>query len=235
MKATKEKGNNNKKKTNKVIDKENTKQKNDNELNVIAYHEAGHAVMASLLGIKIKIVTIDEDKTISELGPENKAFTDYEGGIPDRYFQYLVTHSGSLADNRIDPFFPMSGGDLYHPVNDLSDLDSEMDSYQQMEFCEDYLDAGKIILDYNWHLVKLVAESLLEKKTLSGQEMEKLLDIDPKYSEKLQTYLNAKIELIRLRNILDWSDENLEKTERMLEIFEKLRDGFSLKPPSKEL
>ena len=89
MKKTKEKKNNNKKMINEEIDKENTKQKNDHALKVIAYHEAGHAVMARLLGIKIKIVTIDEDKTISELGPENKAFTDYEGGIPDRYFQYL--------------------------------------------------------------------------------------------------------------------------------------------------
>jgi len=143
-----------------------------------------------------------------------------------------VTASGDLVVSRIDPFIPHPADDMKNPINDLSDLDSEMDSYQQMTFTEQYTEAGDIILDNNWHLVKLVAESLLEKKTLSGQEMEKLLDIDPKYSEKLQTYLKAKIELIRLCNILDWSDENLEKNERMLEIFERLMDGFSLKPPS---
>lgn len=179
-----------------MLKKATHKKVKSKQLKATAYHEAGHVVVGCLLGLKLRFVTIEPDKfdlTLEEiqqleLTGQPVDLKQLRGTVKwedssDRIALLLTNLSGDWAARRIDRDYGSTLGDANNPIMDLSDLN--FDIYQECSLFEVSYDIIDEILDSNWSLVKLVAERLLEKKTLYCQEVENLMDENPAYRKQL--------------------------------------------------
>jgi hypothetical protein len=148
---------------------------------LIAYHEAGHALMAVLLGGKVKQVTIEPD---DDDGPARQGDTQVlwrRSGISEKEFaQYAV--QVSLAGPVAEMVF---SGDPYHPglvaewAADWRDAwEAGRPLYPDERLRLEYLERVSIQLfhrfkhDDLWAALASLADNLLAHETLDGEQVE---------------------------------------------------------------
>jgi ATP-dependent Zn protease len=151
---------------------------------IIAYHEAGHALMALLLGGEVKQVTIEPD---NDDGPNRQGDTQVlwrRSGISDKEFArkaVQVSLAGPVAEM-------IYSGDPYHPglvaewAADWreawnSALPLHPDERQRLE----YLEQASIHLyrllkeDDLWAALASLADHLLAHESLEGEQVEEIV------------------------------------------------------------
>jgi len=155
---------------------------------ITAYHEAGHAVIACRLGWDIKEITIQR----STYSAGYMKWTDNNEGKP-KDERVIFTFAGQVAQNKFlnqqykDIFKSIKfeglnkTSDLFK-VNDLiaqimgyrSSMECFDDKKHDMLFNKYYTHTISLVED-NWKYIKRVAQLLLEKKTILGEEMIRIL------------------------------------------------------------
>jgi ATP-dependent Zn protease len=149
-----------------------------------AYHEAGHAVAACVLRLKIgkRGVTILPEKERNMLGCANIAAQLRER--PDcatsartraRIEAWAVAHlAGDVAERKFNGRRSFGGhSDLLHASDLLEYISSSVEQFDA-RLRVAYVGAQDLIED-NWESVQAVAEELLRKRTLSADEVAKLV------------------------------------------------------------
>jgi len=158
--------------------------KTKNRLSAIektAYHEAGHVVTNYLVGFEIEYVTIVPDED-SEGHVKSNEFNNYyyEGfrvyHIKDYelIFNSIVANlAGYLCVRKVT-----GRGKLFV---DIGDYGRSLDLFKSFNISHNLRDSMLETAEYfirdifneerSWELVKLIARSLLERKTLTGQEV----------------------------------------------------------------
>jgi hypothetical protein len=148
-------------------------------LTALAYHEAGHAVVAVRLGHRLGPVTIRPDRDGQFLGRANYRFTDTRwGGDP------TVVLAGYYAEKRHAQSTNWLGGSH----GDIGEADRALD-----RLCGPTTDdnrdakaklwrlwergAREIVKDPDiWRAIEALAAVLLEKKTLSGRAAKAIIE-----------------------------------------------------------
>ncbi len=148
-----------------------------------AYHEAGHALMAVLLGGRVKQVTIDPD---NDDGPKRFGDTQirWRSGIPERKFAEIsvqVSLAGPVAEM-------IYSGDPYHPGlipewaadwreawNSAAIFHS--DERKRMEYLEQVsIHLYHRLNDGNyWEALASLADNLLAHETLDAEQVEEVV------------------------------------------------------------
>lgn len=152
-----------------------------------AYHEAGHAVIATRYGHSTGSLTIEPD---DERGINGSAMTESEwaDGSKDRE-QIVVLYAGYAAQKKFDPTADPGG----------SSLDNERASEllrNNPEFTEGELrDEARQLVDNNWEQIAAVATALLEFTTLDED-----WDIIVDYTDDGKDWRESYGELLRLKS-----------------------------------
>jgi hypothetical protein len=147
---------------------------------IIAYHEAGHALMALLLGGDVKLVTIEPD---NDDGPDRQGDTQVlwrRAGISDKEFAskaVQVSLAGPVAEM-------IYSGDPYHPglvAEWAADWREAWNSAVLLHSGErqrlEYLEQVSIQLyqrlkeDNLWAALASLADHLLAHETLNGEQV----------------------------------------------------------------
>ncbi len=152
----------------------------------IACHQAGHAVMQSILArgrYRVAAVSLygEGSCTVDRKQPCGFARLDRETEL-NLYEYGLAQLSGIAAENRFLREHPPEGEDLRGAVSDIQDWqDTAMGLYR---------DEGRVrMLSMNimakldaifnespiWNVVNALAEALLEKQTVAGDELQAIL------------------------------------------------------------
>jgi ATP-dependent Zn protease len=152
---------------------------------LIAYHEAGHALMALMLGGKIKHVTIDPD---NDDGPDRQGDTQVIwrrsriSHIEYARIAVQVSLAGPVAEM-------IYSGDTYHPglvAEWAADWREAWDAAQLLHSGErqrmEYLEQVSITLyrqlqqDDLWAALASLADHLLAHETLEGEQVKEIVD-----------------------------------------------------------
>lgn len=145
---------------------------------LIAYHEAGHAVAAHALGVEVEGVSIVEDE--GSLGrsttplPEN---FDLSGEGADAVLEnHLITGVAGAASEELltGELSELTGKDLEGVVELLMSL-SDTGASVKVD-SEEALDKAKSILRDNWSSVQALAEALLEHEELDREGVLEVLE-----------------------------------------------------------
>jgi ATP-dependent Zn protease len=150
-----------------------------------AYHEAGHALMARLLGGRVRQVTIEPDH---DDGPEREGDTQVlwrRGAISEREFakrSVQVCLAGPVAEM-------IYSGDPYHPlfvVEWAADWGEAWEAAAALHPDERrrmaYLEQVSIDLyerlrsDRLWPALASLADHLLAHETLEGEQVDEIID-----------------------------------------------------------
>jgi hypothetical protein len=175
----------------------------DMELDAIAYHEAGHAVMLWLCGVSVKRVTIVPDaESLGHVVHESLSLgrTDawehedweefmYRDNLPswtpsvaaieqNRDIEIMISLAGGIAVRR----YKRSGHGDYR-CGDQKDQKNARYVAQYFTVSEPEVEAhverlktrAAEILQEHWYLVKALAEELLRRGTLEGDDTSKFL------------------------------------------------------------
>lgn len=152
---------------------------------LIAYHEAGHVLMAHLLGAKVKQVTIEPD---DDDGPERQGDTQVlwrrKGMTEKEYAQRAV--QVSLAGPVAEMIY---SGDPYHPghvVEWAADWKEAWTAAEPLHADEkkrlEYLEQISIQLyhrmkrDDLWDALAAIADNLLAHETLDKEQIEEIFE-----------------------------------------------------------
>jgi ATP-dependent Zn protease len=158
----------------------------------IAYHEAGHAVIAHLFGTGIERVSIEHSPLDHELGHtlrKNADLKRLEGMSPSEIQEQTKNIIGSRVIFLLAGMFaehiyngepekieiaPGSSGDLeslrvYTQLLQLPELQKQLLIKVGKKLALEFLDA-------NWGAVKALASALLEKGTVSGEEATEIIE-----------------------------------------------------------
>jgi hypothetical protein len=164
-----------------------------------AYHEAGHTLIGYLLGVGIDYVTIDPEKCAPGIYGETK----YAGGKvvkrhnkitqmlfmagimgqdhPGQRLEELLGAAEDLENcpylvdgSRVRPFIPRNFRKEYPDLAKFCNVDRIV----QAKIGERLISLTKDIIEEERASLELIANSLLEKKTLTGQQVHDLLKID---------------------------------------------------------
>ena len=151
---------------------------------LIAYHEAGHALMAVLLGGKVKQVTIEPD---NDDGPDRQGDTQVvwrRAGTSDKEFAKIAVQV-SLAGPVAEMIY---SGDPYHPglvaewAADWREAwDVAVPLYADERQRLEYLENVSIQLyhrlkeDELWAALAALADNLLAHETLEGEQVEEIV------------------------------------------------------------
>jgi hypothetical protein len=154
----------------------------------VAYHEAGHAVIDRKLGFQVKRVTIISDSKTGAAGQVDNRylclsrvqFDNPYGSIRTRCHNWIIgAFAGEEAQRRYDPRSMRShhiahdrkaiGEILWRLHGENSEVIKHAYSYLQAEARN--LVANPII----WRKIEDLAKALLERKTLSGEEVAEIL------------------------------------------------------------
>lgn len=151
---------------------------------LIAYHEAGHALMALLLGGEVRLVTIEPDK---DDGPQRQGDTQVlwrRRGIGDREFAKKAVQV-SLAGPVAEMIYT---GDPYHPglvAQWAADWREAWTAAAVLHPNERqrlaYLEQASIQLyhrlkqDDLWAALASLADHLLAHETLEGEQVEEIV------------------------------------------------------------
>ena len=152
---------------------------------IVAYHEAGHALMALLLGGEVRMVTIDPD---NDDGPDRQGDTQVlwrRSGVSDQEFATLaiqVSLAGPVAEM-------IYSGDPYHPglvAEWAADWNEAWTSAMLLHSSErqrlEYLERVSIQLyhrlkaDNLWPALAALADHLLAHETLDREQVEEIVD-----------------------------------------------------------
>lgn len=150
----------------------------------LAYHEAGHALMALLLGGKVERVTIEPDR---DEGPDREGDTQVlwrRSGIGDKEFARLAVQV-SLAGPVAEMIY---SGDPYHPglvAEWAADWREAWDAAAALHAGERprlaYLEDVSIQLHHRlkqdpmWAALAALADNLLAHETLEGEQVEEIV------------------------------------------------------------
>jgi ATP-dependent Zn protease len=152
---------------------------------IAAYHEAGHAVMAMLCGIRVLRVTLKfEYATLGATETDDAprmAHSQAERELLEKHV--LVSLAGSAAQSRVNPasleLMFMDSGDRDAAAGLLRLLLSEDATEERItELTESWMEravehiAGRTV----WRAVETIATELQEKYLLSGAEVQRLFD-----------------------------------------------------------
>jgi hypothetical protein len=169
----------------------------------LAYHEAGHAVAAWICGIRVKRVTIVPDArslghVVHQFMPvcietdswdredweafmyedrEPRGTPSLEEAKHNRETEIIILLAGGIAARRYNP-----RGREDYTSGDREDMHAFVRSYVTVsaQKGEAYVDRLKAraaeILEEHWYLVKALAEELLGRRTLDGDETTKFLE-----------------------------------------------------------
>lgn len=151
---------------------------------LVAYHEAGHAFVAMLLGGRVKHVTVDPD---NDDGPDRYGDTQVlwrRSRIGEKEFaqkSVQVCLAGPVAEM-------IYSGDPYHPglvaewAGDWRDAwEAAVVLYADERKRLEYLEATSIQLyhrlksDNLWPALAALADNLLAHETLEGEEVEEIV------------------------------------------------------------
>lgn len=152
---------------------------------LIAYHEAGHALVAVLLGGRVRQVTIDPD---NDDGPDRQGDTRVvwrRSGISDKEFArkaVQVSLAGPVAEM-------IYSGDPYHPglvAEWAADWREAWEAAivlhpgerQRLEFLEQTsIDLyHRLRQDHLWAALAALADHLLAHDTLEGEQIDEIMD-----------------------------------------------------------
>ena len=173
----------------------------DRDLNIVAYHEAGHAVVSYLLDMEIARATIIQ--TTSGIGgavihqeSDNllKTKEDYENRVKVCYggraseeikFNQITTGASSditQATRVLDEYINRLGFDKEFGLIDMSVLNEDKVTVEDKSIetikgysVKLYKDTVELLKN-NYNLVELIAKELLDKETISGVAIKELLD-----------------------------------------------------------
>jgi hypothetical protein len=162
----------------------------------VAYHEAGHATIAAMLGI------LRSDSTITIIPEKNGFLTKYgsvtvskEMGIHDsgkrwsaRYVRKLIvaTYAGPAVSKKLHPNLDLleEGGDCELDMLNATDLKGRFlvppDCDWSFEFASLYpkertWKEAVALVELNWPAIQAVAAELLERRTMTGAEVKATL------------------------------------------------------------
>jgi len=151
---------------------------------LIAYHEAGHALMAVLLGGEVQQVTIEPE---NDEGPERQGDTQVvwrRAGLSDKEFAKIAVQV-SLAGPVAEMIY---SGDPYHPglvAEWAADWREAWDGAVLLHADErkrlEYLENVSIQLyhrlkdDELWAALAALADNLLAHETLEGEQVEEIV------------------------------------------------------------
>lgn len=136
-------------------------------LDTIAYHEAGHAVVSRMLGLRVKSVTIR---------PGSVLIDSFSGAATEK--QILTLLAGIYAQRRFAPHSAWRSRNQSHPnsgydfdnvallIHDQHGSGRVADLYSRYAFAK----AEQLVDDW-WQHIEAVARALLERGTLTGAEM----------------------------------------------------------------
>ena len=151
-------------------------------IQAIAYHEAGHAVTAWRIGLKFRYVTIKpDDDSLGHL-KHRKVPRSFNPEISnsDRTFMYwqrriVAGFAGQIAEGEFLGKHPRHGfeSDDQNAINAAEYLTGSKKQWQKyLDYCwavaEDTVEAS-------WKDIKSVAAALLERETLSYEEVRKVI------------------------------------------------------------
>ena len=159
-----------------------------------AYHEAGHAVVARMLGYKLLGISIDSDlegklgHSGSDVLPESlKQSKNWRKDVvtPEEWTaasdDIVIYLAGATAEELlhgreavVDPDEPRSS-DETQVIGRLVRMCGA--NYEaQNELLADSLARARVLVKDHWEKIEAVAEALLEQTTLSGPETEELIN-----------------------------------------------------------
>jgi ATP-dependent Zn protease len=140
---------------------------------LVAYHEAGHAVAARVLGIEVQSVSIVEDKgTLGRsISPLPKDFDPYAEGAEEVMRSHLVAGVAGAASEELltGELSSITGNDLEGATKLLMSLAAI--GAQAQEDGEWARKKAKSTLCDNWESVQALAEALLEHGELDREQI----------------------------------------------------------------
>lgn len=117
----------------------------------MAYHEAGHAVLATVLGISVESVSMEGRTTYKE-----------DGNVLDRI---LVTMAGAFAAKRFDKYAFTAWDDI-ELANKLLPPGQNLEKLQRK---------SRRLVNQNKKAITIVAKRLILKRTLTGEEVQTIV------------------------------------------------------------
>lgn len=128
----------------------------------IAYHEAGHAVMALVDGLGLKSATIEMPEPIVRLDWWRR---DVFAPTSHQYARFFI--GGFCAELHFAP----KGQELFSSSHDFANARESLGEKNHWIFL---LTEVNEVIGSQWPLVERIATALLEHGTLSGSEIERL-------------------------------------------------------------
>lgn len=175
-------------------------EKHNNDINLVAYHEAGHAVMTYLAGLPIARASIigstsgvggavfQSDKDTGQFMTRS----EYEwqikicfAGRASEKIKFNDVSDGASSDikqatNYIYAYICKVGMDSEFGMLDIDVLKQNTPFAVPVEamraLANRLMDEATKILESNYDMVEIIAKALLEKETISGDEIKELLD-----------------------------------------------------------
>jgi ATP-dependent Zn protease len=142
----------------------------------LAYHEAGHALVAIVLGIPVTKVWLESS------GEKGHTITSSESdpstGLAKKYIKIL--RAGQIAD----ALFAGEGEGLDAAEVDWQKINKLAESHNLTEEVRELGLQTRQLLSDHWSSVKRLAEDLLAREMLSGLEVEEILGLEAKNSLK---------------------------------------------------
>lgn len=157
-----------------------------------AHHEAGHAVMAFLLGHKVRSVTIvpgatpDGEQYQGMVHSTPRGRVDFYSNTPAMRIKIehviMVTLAGDIAQRK---FRPRSSRTWHASADRTTAADMALSLCGSGEQTSAFLAWLHIrtrdIIHDRWRVVKSVAAALLERETLTGEELRQVIFGRPAY------------------------------------------------------
>lgn len=162
---------------------EGGKVQSDKELKATAYHEAGHAVMALLLGRPVEKVTIVPGQLqsgVARLGACKIQKGRRKASRDPMEDEVLILLAGMVAESRITGRYCQMGAsqDLMM-VQQLLSANRATNERQLQRLAQRMVDKTENLLsaDAPTKAIELIADELLEKETVSGRAVRHFLEM----------------------------------------------------------
>jgi ATP-dependent Zn protease len=160
------------------------KRKPTKEERCTAYHEAGHAVAAFYLHRKIRSVTICSDEGYSgnvRVRGRRRIEGTFDDSTDKVFNDILILYAGQLAQNRFAPrslrrWHVQTGHSSLLDHDQIVDLALTQTDEAGVPLLLKFLKhQAENLVECRWDDIRAVAEALLKRKTLSGDEVRKII------------------------------------------------------------
>lgn len=148
-----------------IVRRQVVARKRRNQRNIKAHHDAGHAVVAYMLGLKVQCVSLDADaSTTIELpdGDERTILVDLAGPYAQRHFAPL---SAWRRPKQLDDL--RKAADLIAEMHGTGEVASKYRAYVEAR-------ATQMVEQY-WPLIEVIAKGLVERQLIPGDEMAEIM------------------------------------------------------------